>query len=344
MKALPYITLILSILLLKTAVKAQNNAQDECRIMFYNTENLFDPEDDSLKNDGEFTPDGVRRWTKRRMYEKINKISKVVLAVGEWNPPVLIGLCEVENRNVLNKLIYQTALKSFNYRIIHEESPDNRGIDVALLYRKDHFKPLHYNYHHVLFEEGSRPTRDILVAEGIVFEKDTLFYIINHWPSRYGGMLPTRPKRAAAARTVVHIIDSISEIHPNPRIIITGDFNDGPDDESIAKVLHATPIDDSTGRVINLSASWKGQKTGTLKFQNGWNIFDQFIVSQPLIQDTTGLHIKNNEAFIFNADFLSTKDEQFGDIKPYRTYVGFKFQGGFSDHYPVYLDLKASKK
>lgn len=343
MKNLRYIFVFLLIAKIIPMTLAQEN--ESYRLMFYNAENLFDPEDDSLKNDEEFTPKGARHWNKYKMYDKLNNIAKVVLAVGQWEPPAIVGLCEVENRNVLNKLIYHTALKKYKYGIIHEESPDNRGIDVALIYRKDLFKPFSYQYHPVKFdEENSRPSRDILVAGGTFPSGDTLFYIVNHWPSRYGGMLVTRPKRAKAAETLLAIVDSLQSAFANPNIIMTGDFNDGPDDESFKEILQTATIENKEAKLINLAEAWKSTGKGTLKHKQGWNIFDQFIITQNLITEGNPLQIKNKEAHIFNADFLTEKDENFQGEKPYRTYVGFKYHGGFSDHYPVWLDITTKKK
>ncbi len=166
------------------------------RVMFYNVENLFDTKDDSLTSDEEFLPDGDRHWNTNKFYKKLNNIYKVILGVGEWNPPAIVALCEIENRFVLNQLVYQTPLKKFDYKVVHFESPDRRGIDVAMLYRKELFHvdtafPIQINFP---FDENSK-TRDILYVKGSFDKKDTIHFFINHWPSRYGGYMQTKPKR-----------------------------------------------------------------------------------------------------------------------------------------------------
>lgn len=219
---------------------AQNPQEDNSgiRVMFYNVENLFHPSNDSLKNDDEFTEDGTRFWSFRRYYDKINKVGKTAIAVGEWEPPAVIGLCEIEDIQCLKDLVYSSPLKKFGYEIVHQESGDNRGIDVALLYRPKHFKLVSYHANVLNFGEDSRPTRDILYVKGTV-GKDTLHLFVNHWPSRYGGQLVTAPKRDFAAGVLRAQYDSILSVVPNAAILAMGDFNDHPDDPSMEKIMRA---------------------------------------------------------------------------------------------------------
>ncbi|NJO88701.1 MAG: hypothetical protein HC831_06850 [Chloroflexia bacterium] len=211
------------------------------RIMFYNTENLFDTENDSLTTDEEFLPNGPKFWTSNKYYTKLNQIATTIVSIGGWTSPEIIGLCEVENRKVLDDLCKKTGLKNLNYRIIHKESPDNRGIDVALLYQKDSFKPLGYKAIQVTFpfSPGST-TRDILYVKGLTKNEDTLHLFVNHWPSRWGGQLESESRRMEAAKTLKTQTDSIFNNYQNAKIVIIGDFNDYPDNKSIKQILKAS--------------------------------------------------------------------------------------------------------
>ncbi|NPA45253.1 MAG: endonuclease, partial [Chlorobi bacterium] len=221
-------------------LKEYEYPRGDMRIMFYNTENLFDIFDDTLKIDEAFTPDGEKHWNKRKFDKKLYNISKVITAVGQWELPEVIGLCEIENRYVLERLIKQTALKNFNYRIIHKESPDRRGIDVGMLYRKDKFHPISYEAVRVVFPfDANKPTRDILYVKGTNNYNDTLHIFVNHWPSRWGGQLETDRKRMFAASVLKGKVDSLFDADVNPNIIIMGDLNDYPDNNSVVKVLKA---------------------------------------------------------------------------------------------------------
>lgn len=313
------------------------------RIMFYNVENLFDTEDDPLTRDEEFTPGGARRWTKKRFYQKINQLSKVILAVGEWDPPVVVGMCEIENRFVLEQLIYSTPLKKFNYRIIHYDSPDQRGIDVAMIYRDQLFEPLYSEPIHINFaDDSNRKTRDILYVKGLIGGLETIHLFVNHWPSRRGGYMESKAGRLMAATILRQKVDSLFFINPDARILIMGDFNDNPDDESLTIVLGATkpsnPPDPST--LYNLmKVKRPGWQEGTLKFSEFWETFDQIILSGALLNETSPLFVDPAREVIFAADFLFKPDEKVPGKKLFRTYDGFRYTGGFSDHLPVYTDI-----
>jgi hypothetical protein len=314
------------------------------RIMFYNVENLFHPSNDSLKRDDEFTPEGERYWSFRRYYDKINKIGKTAIAVGEWEPPAVIGLCEIENIQCLKDLIYSSPLKKFGYEIIHQESGDNRGIDVAYLYRPAHFKLQEFKAFRLDFGANSRPTRDILYAKGLV-GKDTLHLFVNHWPSRYGGQLVTAPKRDFAAKILREKFDSILALTPNAAIIAMGDFNDHPDDPSMKDILRAVKDTSEMKAGDFLNMCWQYEfKKGTHKYQHEWGILDQFVVTKGLIYGTSGLQTYMKLAQIFDAEYLLEKEKDgIGEITN-RTYIGFKYHGGYSDHLPIYLDILFSKK
>ena len=232
------------VLLLALALLAIQNtfAQDRFRIMFYNVENLLAPFDDTLKNDNEFTPEGERYWTWNRMNDKVNNVYKVITAVGEWNLPTIVGVCEIENRFVLERITKHTPLSKFNYQIVHKESPDFRGIDVGLIYRPDQFTVHEEQFFRVTYPDNpDRATRDVLYARGVIATNDTLHVFVNHWPSKYGGALATEPGRIAAGKLVRHKVDSIRIFYPNAHIIIMGDFNDTPSSRPLVEGLQAQP-------------------------------------------------------------------------------------------------------
>ncbi len=307
--------------------------------MFYNVENLFHPNNDSLKNDDEFTKEGARYWNYAKYQKKITQIAQNIIAIGKWEPPAIIGLCEVENLQCLRDLVHNSPLKNFNYEIIHQESGDSRGIDVAFLYRPTYFL---YEYHHAFtlsFPNSSYATRDILYIKGRVGD-DTLHCFVNHWPSRYGGELATKPKRNFAASVLKSKFDSIQNHNPSAKIIALGDFNDSPSDESMQNILAAKKDTSDLNENDLVNLIWQYEKDiGTNKYKSEWHILDQFIVNQPLLFSKTKLHTKLELAHIYSNNLL-VDDEQTGfGKKPFRTYNGYKYLGGYSDHLPIYLDI-----
>lgn len=327
----------------QNATLSSKNGQNY-RLMFYNLENLFDIENDPATNDDEFTPGGSRRWTNKRLYTKLNNIYKVIMAVGGWEPPAIVGMCEAENLFVLQKLIYETPLKKFDYDIIHYDSPDNRGIDVAMIYRKNDFTPLHSEPVPVIIpDDTSSKTRDILYVKGLIGDLEMVHIFINHWPSRFGGYMESKPKRDRAAEILKHKTDSLFAVNPAVSIIIMGDFNDGVEDQSIAEVLQTKNPDENSrpGLLYNLMrverAHWK---YGTLKYREYWDTFDQVIVSGGLLSGSSNLSVDPAKEVIFHGDFLLQPDERYMGEQLFRTYTGFKYLGGFSDHLPVYVDLQ----
>lgn len=324
---------------------SQNNAS--YKILFYNVENLFDTYDDTLINDEEFLPEGNRFWNNYKYYNKLNNIYKVIVAVGKWNPPAIIGLCEIENKKVLNDLINNTPLVKFEYKIIHEDSPDRRGIDVGLLYLEDFFRPISYEAIPIHFPDNpDSKTRDILYIKGIANKTDTLNIFVNHWPSRWGGQLESENRRVFVASVLKSKVDSIFQINPESNVIITGDFNDYPDNKSISNVLNAKQEFDTieNGQLYNLSAHlFKTKNIGTHKYQGEWGVLDQFMVSGSLLQVKNKISTSLDDLHIFNADFLLEPDEGYYGFKPKRTFIGYKYNGGFSDHLPTYLILNFNK-
>jgi hypothetical protein len=335
----PFLTLLLLILSLpSTAQKGTPVAS----VMFYNLENFYDTSDDSLKQDNEFLPMGERRWTNHRFYVKLSNISRVVANTGNWEPPAVIGLCEVENRKVLEKLVGSDLLKSWEYQIIHKDSPDERGIDVAALYRPSVFMPLSYRYFPPVGQGEPTPfTREILHVSGIMAGKDTIHLFFNHWPSRYSGLMETRNLRKQAAQRLKDEIRQLQIKYKNPKIIVMGDFNDQPEDESLLNALEAgKEMNHNFNHLVNLSFPWIKMKKGTLKYQTQWNIFDQIIVSESVLDEESSLFSMPEDARILDMPFLLEQDEKFTGMKLKRTYEGFTYKGGFSDHLPVLLMLR----
>lgn len=309
------------------------------RIVFYNVENLFDYFNDSTTLDDEFLPNQGRFWSKIKYQVKQQMIAKVLMATGGWEPPALIGVCEVENRYVLNSLTRFTALKSAGYEIIHQDSRDRRGIDVAALYRPDKFELIDYFYYPINFPfDPDSKTRDILHVVGRLPNQDTLHYFVNHWPSKFGGEFETQPKRFFAAQILKQKVDSLMEKDPNVSIVISGDFNDEPDAQSMISGLGInTDPDISSSDLYNLMYDIRF-KTGTHSFENQWSILDQFIVSSNLMQQENNTSVYRNTAQVFDMPFLIVEGVT-GATRPFRTYQGPNYLGGYSDHLPILLDL-----
>jgi len=320
-----------------TATKKSQNV----RVCFWNVENLYDPHGDSTRQNVGFTSSDSRHWTYEKFTRKLNHIAKTLIAMGKWEPPGMIGLCEIENRFVLNRLVYQTPLARWKYKFIHIESPDPRGMDVALLYRPDSFTILSFRILRIRFPfDTLARTRDILAVKGVLFETDTITVFVNHWPSRLGGSRESGLRRNFVASMLKSFSDSLIAENPLSNILIMGDFNDEPDDSSLCGILQAkvdTNRTDNRG-LINLMAPRVGQE-GTHKYQGKWSLLDQFIVSKPLFEGTNDLKTGYRQVTIFNPEFLLKEDTRFMGKKPARTYNGPKYEGGFSDHLPIMLDL-----
>ncbi|NPD46479.1 MULTISPECIES: endonuclease [unclassified Lentimicrobium] len=314
--------------------------QDSLRMMFYNVENLFDPFDDSLTSDEEFTEEGAKHWSWYKYQDKLSNIYKTIVAVGNPYPPAIIGLCEIENRFVLNQLVYKTPFSKFDYRIVHEESPDRRGIDVGLLFDPKRAELIYHEAVRIDFHFSPQTkTRDILYVKLRIFNEDTIHIFVNHWPSRWGGQMASAPKRNYVADILRVKIDSIFNEELTPSIFVMGDFNDEPEDESLRLHLEAGSPEGSS-RMVNVMLPLVNDKSkGTHKYQANWGILDQFIVSKFLLLSNNQLQINLHQNPIFAEPYLLEKDEKFLGLKPNRTFIGYKYHGGFSDHLPIFLDL-----
>jgi hypothetical protein len=337
------VILIIALPLLTRGGILPGDSAARIRIVFYNTENLFDIEDDPLTRDAEFTPEGTKGWNNYRLYRKLNGIARVITGAGGWTLPALVGLCEVENRRVLDWLVFKTPLSSFDYSFIHYDSPDARGVDVALLYRRSVFTALSSRSIRICFPfDTAASTRDILYIKGTVFGGDTLHLLVNHWPSRAGGTGESRKKRTHVAAVVRSLLDTLVASNPAARIILMGDFNEEPFGDILTCVLKAKT--DTLGLRYNdlyntMARLKKGGRLGTCKYRGKWSVFDQFIVSASLLNSREGWHVVQAEGFVFAPDYLLEEDSKNFGKKPFRTYQGPLYLGGFSDHLPVFLDL-----
>lgn len=319
----------------------ESGKSQSVRVVFWNVENLYDTYDDTTKLDNEFTPGGSMRWNYKRFRIKLDHVAKTLLAAGQWEAPGIIGLCEVENRYVMNKLIYDSPLKSFGYKMIHHESPDLRGIDVALLYRTKLFRVINSRPYRISFPfDTSARTREILFVQGQVLDHDTLNLLINHWPSRRGGYAASQPRRDFVATILRNIIDSLLQVNKHAGILVMGDFNDEPVSSSIRNILHAVPPDSviTPSTLLNLMYPLCGRQ-GSHRYKGNWSILDQFMISGSLLTGPGRLRYVPGSVKIFREDFLLKEDLKYFGSKPFRTYNGFRYEGGFSDHLPVCLDL-----
>lgn len=325
------------LLLLSFGKHSLEEKEHSVRIMFYNTENLFDIYDDTLTDDNEFLPEGTRRWNYSRYEKKINSIGKTIIAAGDWSPPEIIALCETENRKVIEDLTLRTGLSKFDYGILQEDSPDPRGIDVCLLYRKDVIEVIHYDYfHNTDTVENDFLTRDVLYAECRSMD-DTIHLFVNHWPSKRGGVLSGDAKRKQIADLVRAKADSVNDACKNrAKIIITGDFNVSPEDKVLERI---TPGSDSDTLFINLSG-FLSKRSGTYRYRGIWEMPDQLIVSRFLLDCERGLCTEPEMMRIFNPDFLLFRDPVYPGLSPFSTWRGYRYLGGFSDHLPLLIDLK----
>lgn len=317
-------------------------AQQRYRIVSYNVENLFDTRDDPDTRDEDFTPFGKQHWNQVKYTDKLLKLSRALKAVGEGEWPVLIGLCEVENRWVVSDLITKTSLKDGNYAIVHQDSPDKRGIDVALLYNKEKFKLLEEDFLPVVFpEEPDLATRDILYARGIFDGKDTLHVFVCHFPSMSGGEASSEWKRERAAFILKNKIREIQSAQPRAAIIAMGDLNGKAHRPAQVKVLGAKSSDTSPfidTVLYNTGFYLLHKDYGSYKYKGNWQTIDHIFVSGALLKGTLSLKASAH-AIPFSAPFLLEEDKAYYGFKPYRTYLGPRYHGGFSDHLPLYLDL-----
>ncbi len=315
-------------------MKTETILEDYFSIAFYNLENFFDTENDPHALDDDFTPRGKKNWDEDRFRKKSKKLGKTISKIGEGyskHHPVLVGMAEVENKNVLDALLATKSLQHLGYEYVHFDSPDERGIDTALLYDPNHFEVVDSEIIPLIVEnkDGERDlTRDILYVKGNL-HREEIHVFVNHWPSRRDGAEETSAKRITAAQTVIKKLEEIPGDAPN--CIIMGDFNDDPQSKSIQHLME-------TGRFINPMQSLLSPNSGSANYKGEWSLFDQIILSHSFLNFEKGTH-SFKKAKIFAPKFLK---EWKGKYKgnPFRTYAGKKYLGGYSDHFPVYVLLK----
>ena len=288
------------------------------RIVSYNVENLFDTKHDTLKNDSSFLPEGMHHWTYRRYQTKIDRIAQVLVNIGGWESIPLVGLCEVENARCLRNLCYK--LRRFHYKYVHYDSPDERGVDVALLYDSTRLSILHSRALSLSLEGDY--TRDILYVSALYEQRDTIHVMMCHLSSQLGGAANTDWKRQRVKSLIQSQIDSIFLFQPSANIVVMGDMN-------------TLPQEDLRG-MANMMLSIQKSGQGTHKYQGIWTCLDQFYVSQSIATKAT--------ATIFSPRWLLEEDAKYLDYKPHRTYIGFRYNDGYSDHLPIVLHLRLDNK
>lgn len=328
--------LIILAIAISSCTSAKKTLRNEYTVISYNVENLFDTVDDPKIPDEEFLPTSEKKWDSERYQKKLNDLVRVITEINSKELPEIVGLVEVENRTVLEDLTRTGVLKNQKYGIIHEESPDYRGIDVALIYRQDAFQEVSHETLPVVFPDDPEfKTRDILHVTGKI-KKKTVHVFVNHWPSRIGGDEKTEPKRVLAASVLKSKTDQILAEDPSARIIIMGDMNDEPANKSLYETLGAESPD-SGARLVNLMMPDDAKSMGTYFYSGSWNMLDNLVVSDALIKGKR-FRVVDDKGFIFTNDWMTFTNKN-GIKTPNRSYVGNKYVAGVSDHFPVYLKL-----
>ena len=312
-------------------------------IAFYNVENLFDTLDDPLTSDDDRTPMGKDKWTNDIYQKKLKNIAKVIADIGSdltGSSPSIIGLCEIENRGVLEDLINTNSLKKENYDIIHYDSPDERGVDVAMLFKKNRFKPSSAKTYPLFLKRKDQSidyTRDHLLVSGYL-DNERIHFIINHWPSRSGGQMKSEPNRILAGKLNKKIIDSILRSNPKANIINMGDFNDNPKDKSIKPILNSVYKKSKmkNNQLYNPMEELFQKGYGSYKYRGKWDMIDQFFLSKNLVENKKGLFFL--KAAVFNKKYLINPQGKYEGY-PFKSFAGGKFLNGYSDHFPIFLYL-----
>ena len=329
-----------------TAFCQNNSASNRyllAAIGFWNVENLYDTLNDKWKNDDEFTPEGANAWSGKRYGDKIDHLAEAISQMATDVTPdglALMGLCEVENKNVVTDLVNHKLLASRRYQVVHLEGPDIRGVDPSFIYNPHYFRVIKALAVPVkLVTDSLHKTRHVLVVSGLFFD-EPLVVLVNHWPSRRGGERKSRPDRIAAARAVKHITDSIAKTSPQTKLVIMGDFNDDPVDESVKKILGTFSAQQLPGADLfynPMEALYK-KGIGTLAWQDSWNLFDQVLLSANWFNGSS-ISWQYHGARVFNKMFLTNDSGKFKGY-PFRTCSGSHYLGGYSDHFPVYIVVK----
>lgn len=305
-------------------------------VAFYNLENLFDLIDDQHTNDNDFLPTSAKKWTPKRYQNKLRKLGFAISNIGRRETgkhPALVGLAEVENAKVIEDLIESKHLEDCNYNYIHYDSLDERGIDVALIYDTNAFEVLNSETYTIqLTDDDGSPdyTRDILLVTGLL-DGEKVNIIVNHWSSRREGEKETEYKRIASSDKVGEIISSLRLENEDAKIIIIGDFNDDPNSNSIKRLVEGYNL-------FNPMETLRSYNRGTSNHNRQWNLFDQILITGNFFKTSNHL-FEYSSANIFDEDFLKLFNGKYKGT-PFRTYVGKKYKGGYSDHFPVYAIFK----
>jgi predicted extracellular nuclease len=337
-----YKTLLFSVLfLIYFSASGQSN---RLFVAHYNVENLFDTIDDPKINDEEFLPEGKNKWTAGRYAHKIGRLSQVVRAMNAGAGPDLLGICEIENRQVADELRKSIHQKGRNYILAHFESPDNRGIDVGLLYDSKKFKLLHAQSLAVILPgEKPWPTRDVLLVTGQLKNKTRLHVFVNHWPSRSGGQEKSEINRMAAAKTVRRAIDSLLKVDPTAHILTMGDFNDGPADIAPRQIMGADSLPNGPSPLYNPFLALNSDTTqGSYNYRGSWQFIDHISISTHTSSSNSKLKYLAGSAKAEKFDFLLEKEGRYAG-NPWRTYAGSNYLGGYSDHLPVSVQFELRK-
>ena len=289
-----------------------------------NCENMFDCQHDSLKDDTEWMPDGKRVWTPARYWRKLNHIGQEILSCQQEGVPDLVALVEVENDSCLFDLTRRSLLRGAGYDYLMTQSPDVRGIDVALLYQPMTFRPICYDFLDVKPLEGMRPTRDILYVQGETLRGDTLHVFVVHAPSRFGGEKQSRPNRQLVADRLMSVV---RQLPADAKVMIAGDFNDGATDPALRF------LEDNGLHNVTAKATGSHGAKATYRYQGVWQSIDHVFVSTVLVDFV-------DKSFINDAPFLLEEDKKYGGVKPLRTYNGYRYQRGFSDHLPLVVRFR----
>ena len=336
---------LLALFMVYQVIPAQDEKVYQYRsVMFYNVENLFDTINNPHTLDDSFTPSGKHKWNQKRYNAKLARLAEVIggfyLNENDIGPDIL-GLCEVENITVIRDLIRRPSLLKLDYGIIHKDSPDRRGIDVCFLYKKSCFNPINFKNHALkIYDEyeNREYTRDQLVVQGFLDDQE-IYVIVNHWPSRRGGEARSRPYRKAAAQLTKNLIDSIRAESPDPKIMIMGDFNDNPLNSSFKHTLKANgnPKLHGDQSLYNPMERLYRKGIGSLAYRDRWELFDQILITKNLLLKEKGRYTYWKTG-VFMPEYLLNQTGRYR-LYPYRTYAGGTYQGGYSDHLPVYLVL-----
>ncbi len=315
---------------------------DNKTVMFYNVENLFDTKDDPKSNDDDFTPEGYKGWTKHYFNEKLKNLSSVIAGV-DSDLPVIVGLAEVENKEVVEKLAQQKNIKSAHYQVIHENSLDERGIDVALMYNPSYVRYIDHQIIRFDLREGFGEdyTRDILYMKAQLIDNQIIHVFVNHWPSRREGKKKSEPKRIKAAEALREKVEELFEKDANANILIMGDFNDTPENHSLTRYLKAKNSIEQTTDLQNLFYQHAQEKKGTINYQNRWYQFDQIIVSTNLMDSNNKISVLPSSAQNFNERWIMYKSSK-GIYKPNKSYSGKRYHAGYSDHLPITVKFSSN--